>query len=62
MMKTSPHPGVQIQVRASDQGGKTELTVSARPLCGVPEHRDVESSVALIAAMEIMNEFTGAAK
>jgi hypothetical protein len=62
MMKASPHPGVQIQVRAGDQGGKTELTVSARPLCGVPEHRDVESSVALIAAMEIMNELTGAAK
>jgi hypothetical protein len=56
-MKALPHPGVQLQVRARTEGGKTEMTIAARPLCGLPERREMETAIALIAATEVMMQF-----
>jgi hypothetical protein len=57
MLRDKPHPGLQVMVQVSTEGGKTKLEVSARTLCVVPGQADLANSVPLIAAMEVMAQF-----
>ena len=62
LMRAFAHPGVQVMVQAHTEAGKTELVVSARTVCRIPDHRDFENTVPLIAAMEVTAEFSDAKK
>jgi hypothetical protein len=33
------------------------MTIAGRPLCGLPERREMETAIALIAATEVMMQF-----
>jgi hypothetical protein len=57
-----PHPGVQVRVQLRAEGSGTEMSVSARTLCGMRDNRDVETAVTLIAAGEVAMEFPEARK
>lgn len=61
-LRAQPHPGVAVWVEARPKGNGTELRVGAEPTCGVPQKREIETSTALVAAMEVMMEFPDARK
>ncbi|MFL5382479.1 MAG: hypothetical protein ACJ8GN_08225 [Longimicrobiaceae bacterium] len=62
MMKAVPPLGLQVRVEARAEGGKSNLAISARATCGSPQDRQMETTAALIAAMEVMAEFPDAQK
>jgi hypothetical protein len=62
MMKEVPSLGMQVRVEAHGDAAKSNLAISARATCGFPRDRQMETTAALIAAMEVMKEFPGARK
>jgi hypothetical protein len=62
MMKAVPPLGLQVRVEAKAAGRKTNLAISARATCGSPQDRQMETTAALIAVMEVIGEFPEAQK
>lgn len=62
MMKAVPSLGMQVKVELHAQGSGAELAISARATCGYPQDRQMETTAAMIAAMEVTSEFPGARK